>query len=259
MSSGSCAQPGPCQTATGTNSDTAVKLLRVTEKQVLEQVIINLNHELNQPLTALVNYLQASLRLLERSAENTEEEVAGMLHKALNETRRADDIITWLRERVETAHEVKNNEDLNNVIRTACELVSPTGAKDGIETVCELHPNLPPVFINRNLILLVIINLLQNSLKALKKSVRRRIVISSHLQGSEKAEVVVQDTGPGVDPKILDKHFFSLPDTRHGGMGIGLTVCQAIIDEHGGRLWVKANPDGGAGFHFTLPAILKDS
>ena len=257
MSSGPCVQPEQCPTAADPN--TAVELLRVTERQVLEQVIINLNHELNQPLTAMVNYIQASLRLLERRADNREAEVAGMLHKALNETRRADDIITWLRERVEIGHEIKSSGDLNEVVRTACAMISATAAKDSIETTCELHPELPRVFINRNLILLVLINLLQNSLQALKKSVRRQIIISTSLHGTNSVEIMIQDSGPGVDPKILNKHFFSQPDTRRNGMGIGLTVCQAIIDGHGGRLWVKVNPAGGARFHFTLPAIVKDA
>lgn len=256
MSSEPCIQPGQCSPSA--NSDTAVELLRVTEKQVLEQVIINLNHELNQPLTALVNYIQTCLRLLERRADDTEKEIAGMLHKALNETRRADDIITWLRERVETGLEIKSSEDLNAVVRTACELVSPPAAKDGIETTCDLQPDLPRVFVDRNLILLVLINLLQNSLQALKKCVRRRIVIRTRLNKNNQAEIMVQDTGPGVDPKILNKHFFSVPDMKRCGMGIGLTVCQSIIDGHGGRLWVQPNPEGGARFHFSLPATVKD-
>ena len=256
MSSGNFKQPQTTHPGHLEITESLLDLLRISDKKILEQISSSLAHELNQPLTALLNYLQACLILLEKRGDQTE--LTGMLGKAVIEIRRLDDIITRLRDYVEVEQIVRNREDINAIVNIAYELVIPALRKEEIASVCELQPDLPMVAVDRNLILLVLLNLLQNSVQALKRSITRRILIRTCMHEDRYIELTVQDTGPGVDPDILQSRFFTLSATRQGVMGIGLTLCQSIIDDHGGRLWAEANPEGGAGFHFILPVVAGD-
>ena len=251
MSSDNHKQPQPSEPRYALES--ILDLLQVSDKKTLEQIATNVTHELNQPLTALLNYLQACLRILETNPGSPEGDIPVMLRKAIGEVRRADDVMTRLRDYVETGQGQKNSTDPNTIVRTACKLVRTDAGNDGIVPVCELQPDLPPVLIESNQILLVVINLLQNSLQALKRSVTRKILLRTSMHDNNHVEIIVQDTGPGMNPEILQNHLLSLTEGNQGSMGIGLTLCKSIINDHGGRLWIERGPDGGAAVHFTLP------
>lgn len=253
MSSSDRKQPETPLADSRTVTRQLMELLRVSDKKILEQFGTGFAHELNQPLTALLNYLQACMRVVESDRGRTDTDITGMLRKAINEARRADEVITRLRDYVDAAGDYKTRENLNDILRFACQLVRTTSENKDIDTVCELQSDLPPVFVDRLQLLLVLINLLQNSIRALERSIRRNILIRSNRHDDHYIEVTVQDTGPGVDPDILHNYLFSMPQGRQGGMGIGLSLCKSIIEEHGGRIWVEPAPEGGAGFHFTLP------
>lgn len=257
MSSGNHQQPQ----ASGTRRslESILDLLEVSDKKTLEQIAINVTHELNQPLTALLTYLQACLRMLEHNpGDRPDGDIPVMLRKAISEVRRADDIMTRLRDYAETVREYRTSTDPNTIVRAACRLVRTDAANDGIMPVCELQPDLPPVPVMRYQILLVLINLLQNSLQALKRSITRKILIRTSMHDDDHIEIMVQDTGPGMDPEILQNHLLSLTEGNQGSMGIGLTLCKSIINEHGGKLWIEPGPEGGAGVHFTLPVTARD-
>ena len=251
MSSGIHKQPRPPETRQALES--VLDLLHLSDRKTLEQIATNVTHELNQPLTALLAYLQACLRLLESNAGNPGVDIPAMLRKAISEVHRADSIMTRLRDYVETSQGYKTSVDPNSIVRSACRLVGTDAANDGIVPVCELQPDLPPVLVETNQILLVLINLLQNSLQALKRSVTRKILLRSAMFGDDQIEITVQDTGPGMNPEILQNHLLSTAEGKQGSMGIGLTLCKSIINEHGGRLWIERSPEGGAAVHFTLP------
>jgi len=258
MKSGKSKQPGGNPTENQHASGPLMELLRISDIKIMEQFSTSITHELNQPLTALLNYLQASLRILENNSLGNTEDVPGMLRKAINEAKRADNVITRLRDLVEADRDYKTREDLNAILQLACEMVRTSSGNKGIETTCELQPDLPPVNADRLELLLVLINLLQNSMRALDRSILRKILIRSCTFDEDHLEVTVQDTGPGVNPEILRRDFFSIPEGKQVSMGLGLTLCKSIIDAHGGRLWVESGPEGGASFHFTLPIISGD-
>ena len=255
MSSDNHTEQHPSETRHALES--VLDFLQVSDKKTLEQIATNVTHELNQPLTALLNYLQACLRILESNPGNSDGDIPVMLRKAISEVRRADDIMTRLRDYVETGQGHKTSKDPNTIVRNACKLVRTDAANDGIVPVCELQPDLPPVLVESNQILLVLINLLQNSLQALKRSVTRKILLRSSLHDDDFVEITVQDTGPGMNPEILQNHLLSLTEGKQGSMGIGLTLCKSIINEHGGRLWIEHGPEGGAAVHFTLPVMTR--
>ena len=191
MSSGIHKQPRLPETRQALES--VLDLLHLSDRKTLEQIATNVTHELNQPLTALLAYLQACLRLLESNAGNPDVDIPAMLRKAISEVHRADSIMTRLRDYVETSQGYKTSVDPNSIVRSACRLVGTDAANDGIVPVCELQPDLPPVLVETNQILLVLINLLQNSLQAIgKNNPQGKIAIRTRLVDSSIDLVVVE-------------------------------------------------------------------
>jgi len=118
-----------------------------------------------------------------------------------------------------------------------------------------LEDDLPQVFIDKIQIQLVLFNLVRNAMEALERSPRREIGIKTLRSKDGVVEVQVRDTGPGVDPRLVDQVFTEYFSTKEHGMGVGLSICQSIVDAHGGRLWATNTSGGGATFHFTLPIV----
>ena len=118
-----------------------------------------------------------------------------------------------------------------------------------------LEDDLPQVFIDKIQIQLVLFNLVRNTMEALERSPRREIGIKTLRSKDGVVEVQVRDTGPGVDPRLVDQVFTEYFSTKEHGMGVGLSICQSIVDAHGGRLWATNTSGGGATFHFTLPIV----
>jgi two-component system sensor kinase FixL len=92
-------------------------------------------------------------------------------------------------------------------------------------------------------------------MEALERSPNREIGIKTLRSKDGVVEVQVRDTGPGVDPRLVDQVFTEYFSTKEHGMGVGLSICQSIVDAHGGRLWATNTSGGGATFHFTLPIV----
>jgi two-component system sensor kinase FixL len=101
----------------------------------------------------------------------------------------------------------------------------------------------------------VLVNLMRNALEAMVGSERRELDITVARMNDLMAEVMVSDTGAGIAPEILPRLFESFVTTKETGMGVGLSISKTIIEAHGGRLWVEANPIGGTIFKLTLPSV----
>lgn len=212
-----------------------------------------LAHELNQPLTALANYAHACKRIVSGDNVSAKESLPEVMDKISTEADRAASIITHLRSYFEYGSVEKTREDINTIILDACELIIPKAEMIQVEVKCSLDNELPPVSIDRIQIQQVLFNLLNNSLQALEHQVKREILIISTKAGEGYVEISIQDSGPGIASDFLSqryKHFF--PEKKQG-LGVGLSICQSIIDAHGGRLWQTTTPGGGATFHFTVP------
>jgi two-component system sensor kinase FixL len=230
------------------------ELLHSSRLSTMGRMAATLAHELNQPLTAILNYVQAARDLLENGAPAMAARVPETLAKAAAQAERAGTIIRRLREFVARGATEHRPEDLNKVVEEAGALALVGIREQGVHVGFRLQSDLPSVMIDKVQIQQVVINLVRNALEAMQDSIRRELSIetSSDPAGGGTA-VVVTDTGPGLPPKILDQLFQPFVSTKQQGMGLGLSICREIIESHGGKLEASARPEGGARFRFTLP------
>jgi two-component system sensor kinase FixL len=235
--------------------DLQKEILLASRMSAIGELGTALSHELNQPLTALANYVHACKRMLDDDSTTGKEALAGIMEKVINEADRAASIIVNLRNYFEYGAIEKHREDINAIILDVCELVVAETEKRRVSIRRNLERNLPPVLIDRIQIQQVLSNLLNNSLQALEHQVKREITINT-IRGQEGfVEVNIQDSGPGFDPDLLLQKFKHVFSENKQGLGVGLSICQSIIDAHGGRLWQTVTPRGGATFHFTVPVV----
>lgn len=229
------------------------ELMRVSRLNAMGQMGAALAHELNQPLTAIVNYLEAARQLLARPtpAFPRIEEAIG---KSISQALRAGDVIRRLRQFVTSGTTERRAEDINNVVEEASALAL-IGAKDSnIRIDMQFAADLAPAHIDKVQIQQVILNLVRNAVEAMMRAERRELAIMTRKDGGEAVEVLVRDTGPGLAPEISERLFQPFLSTKEKGMGVGLSICRSIINSHGGTIWARPNPDGGMTFGFSLPA-----
>ena len=158
-----------------------------------------------------------------------------------------------MREFIEKKEPNRSFEDLNASVYEAIAL-GLVGLDEGnVEVVVKLARDLPPVFFDKIQIQQVMINLMRNAVEAMHSAARRQLTVTSFQPVPEMAEVVVADTGPGVNEEIRRNLFRPFTTTKEKGLGMGLAICRGIVESHGGRLWTEPNPGGGAQFRFRLP------
>jgi two-component system, LuxR family, sensor kinase FixL len=230
------------------------ELLQVSRLSIMGEMASGLAHELNQPLTAIMNYVQACRRLLERDEGISPERVRALMDKAVAQASRGGQIINRLRRFMAAGETERAREDVNRVVEEASALAL-VGARDkGIAVQARLARGLPDVLIDKVQIHQVIINLIRNAIDALAQTDgERTIVLQTRCADPEEVEVTVADTGPGLANGVRSRLFQPFVTTKPEGMGIGLSICRTIVDGHGGRIWASDHPGGGTAFHFTLP------
>jgi two-component system sensor kinase FixL len=212
-----------------------------------------LAHELNQLLTAIINYAQTARGLVERREGKAVGGLASLLDKTVQQAGRAGQIIRRLRQFIAKGETDRALEDINSVVEEASALALVGTKGKGIAARRVLGDGLPPVLLDTIQIHQVITNLIRNSVDALDGVQRREIVISTRQAGQDSIEITVADTGPGLAPELADRLFQPFVTTKPTGLGIGLSICRSIVDAHGGRLFASDNPGGGMIFHVHLP------
>jgi two-component system sensor kinase FixL len=228
-------------------------LLHAMRLTAMGQLASALAHELNQPLTASLNYLSAARRGLQAIGEPVAARTGELLDKAAAQTARAGQIIRRLREFIEKKEPNRAFEDLNASIYEAIAL-GLVGVDEGdVEVIVKLARDLPPVFFDKIHVQQVMVNLMRNAVEAMQGSERRQLTVMSIQPVPEMVEVIVADTGPGVNEDIRRNLFQPFTTTKEKGLGMGLAICRGIVESHGGRLWTEHNPGGGAQFRFRLP------
>jgi two-component system sensor kinase FixL len=224
--------------------------LRLT---AMGQLTSALAHELNQPLTAVMNYMNAARRGLEASADPAARRALELLEKAVAQTGRAGQIIRRLREFIEKKEPDRRLEDLNASVAEAVALGLVGAADNDIEIETGLEPGLPQILFDRVQIQQVMVNLLRNAVEALEAVGTRKITITTSRSGAGFVEIAVCDSGPGVAADVEARLFQPFATTKARGLGMGLSICKAIVEVHGGRIWTAPNPGGGTQFRFRLP------
>ncbi|HEV2303228.1 MAG TPA: PAS domain S-box protein [Stellaceae bacterium] len=233
------------------------ELLHVSRLSAMGQMGSALAHELNQPLTAIVNYLHAARRLFEKEHGALPERAADALDKAVAQAARAGEIIRRLRQFVERGETVRQLENLNQVVEEASALALVGAKEQEVRVMLELAPDLPPVPLDKIRIQQVVLNLVRNAIEAMAGSAERLLTIRT--RGLSGVEVTVSDTGSGLAAAVRDQLFQPFVSTKPAGMGVGLSICRSIVEAHGGHIRAEANPRGGTIFVFTLPLSETDN
>ncbi len=229
------------------------ELINVTRRSAMGAMASTLAHELNQPLAAIGNYAAGSRRALEAGgqADAVAASVAAIERCAL----RAGNIIRSLRAITRESTSMRQTIDAGLLVREAAALAMAAGG-EAVTLHLDLADQLPvsadPVQIQQ-----VIVNLVRNAIDAVQGSKRREIAIAARIAGGE-ARIQVDDSGPGIEPDLIDRLFESFVTSKADGMGIGLSICRTIVEAHGGRISAANRPGGGASLLVSLPAAGRD-
>ena len=231
------------------------ELVHISRLTAMGEMASTLAHELNQPLSAISNYLKGSQRLLEAATDENSVTLRDALDKAADQALRAGQIIRRLRDFVSRGESERRVENLTKLIEEASALAL-VGAKDhGIRVHFQFDPSVDLVLADKVQIQQVLLNLIRNAIEAMEGAPVRELLISVRPDEGRHVQVSVADTGSGIAPEIAEQLFQPFVTTKRQGMGVGLSISRTIIEAHGGRIWVEANPKGGTTFHFTLAAV----
>lgn len=233
------------------------ELLHVARQSDMGQMASALAHELNQPLTALINWTQAAKRIAEAHGA-VPAKALEFMEKAVAQANRAGQIIRRLRSFIEKGETEKQIENVNKVIEEATALAMVGAKESGVRVTFSAALDLPPVLIDKVQVQQVVINLVRNAFEAMKSVERRELTIGTRLAEADMVEIWIRDTGPGLPAEVAAQLFQPFVTTKASGMGLGLSISRSIIDNQGGRLKASPNPDGGMTFSFTLPAMYDD-
>lgn len=233
--------------------DIQAELVHVSRLSEMGQMASALAHELNQPLSANMNYVKAARRTIDGIEAPEVIRAIDLLDKAAAQTARAGQIIRRLRDFIEKGQSNRAIESMNEVVEEALALGLVGAADMNVKVMVNLRANLPPVPMDKIQIQQVVLNLVRNSIEAMQSVARRQLTIMTAVEGTGAVLVAVADTGPGLAPEVAQKLFQPFTTTKETGLGIGLSICRSIIEAHGGELWASDNSDGGVTFSFRLP------
>jgi PAS domain S-box-containing protein len=228
-------------------------LAHINRVSVLGELASSIAHEVNQPLSGIVSNGSACLRWLGADVPNVDE-ARENARRIVRDGKRAAEVIARIRalsKRVATARE---RLDLNETIQDVLALVGDEAKKKCVIIRTQFAGGLLPVSADRVQLQQVILNLVMNAIEAMNSvgDRARQLVITTRKIHRDEVQVTVEDSGTGIDPQTIDKIFDSFYTTKPGGMGMGLSICRSIVQNHGGRLWATANDGPGTSFHFTL-------
>jgi signal transduction histidine kinase len=217
-----------------------------------DAVAASIAHELRQPLTAMVASADAALRFLDRSVPDLDR-AKRVLRGISSDGTRAGEIIGSIRATFRSDVQNRTSLDVNELIQQALALESADLQKHQILVKADATRQLPRVQGDRIQLEQVLLNLITNAIHAMAATDGPRVLwVRSEVAEGNGVMISVADTGPGIEPKDVDRIFNPLFTTKPDGMGMGLSICRSIIEAHEGRLWVTPNSHEGAVFRFTL-------
>lgn len=231
------------------------ELNHATQLTAANEMAAALSHELNQPLSAIVNYAEACRTLLEADSVGNKEKISEYISRAAEQSHRAGDIIRHLREFTEKGETEQRPENINEVVQEACDLFLRDAPDRGVTVITEYGKNLSLVMMDRIQIQQVVTNLVRNAIDAMNEVPIKRLTIKTNADANGGVVVSVADTGPGLSDEVAGNLFKPFTTTKSTGMGMGLSISQSIIEAHDGEIEATPNEAGGVTFSFTLPGI----
>jgi PAS domain S-box-containing protein len=241
--------------AAETLREVQTELAHANRVATMGQLTASIAHEINQPIAATVMNAQAGLRWLAAEPPDLAA-VKQTLTRIANDGNRAGEIIGQIRALIKKASARKDLLDLTEAIREVAALTRGEAIKNGVSVRMQLAEGLPPIEGDRVQLQQVILNLMINAIEAISgvREGARDVLVTTREADPDTVQVAVQDTGPGLEPAVLERVFDAFYTTKPHGLGLGLSICRSIIEAHGGRLWVTVNIPHGAIFQFNLPA-----
>jgi two-component system, LuxR family, sensor kinase FixL len=228
------------------------ELARLSRLTAMGEMASTLAHEINQPLSAIANYLQGCSRLVEVIEHPNAPKIHDALAETTHQTLRAGQIIRQLREFVARGETEKRPENINKLVEEASALALVGAKEQGVKTVFRFDTRSGPVLVEKVQIQQVLLNLIRNAIEAMQGCPRKELVVETALLDGNMVEVRVADTGSGLADEIVPRLFHPFVTTKPAGMGVGLSISKRIVEAHGGEMWAEPNPGGGTVFHFTL-------
>jgi PAS domain S-box-containing protein len=227
------------------------ELIHVSRVSAMGTMASTLAHELNQPLTALMNFISGARRIADNPSA-PRGTLSGALEGVEVAARRAGDILRRVRDLVAKGKVTVRTEHLPQMIEEAC-LIGFVGAEAaGISHRLELDRDAQWVRADRIQVQQVLINLIRNAIEAMGQSAKREVVIATRAK-DKMVEIEVADTGSGLAVEDPDQLFSEFLTTKASGMGLGLPISRTIVEAHGGQIEARNRAGGGASFTFTLP------
>ena len=234
------------------------ELVHMSRLTAMGEMASALAHELNQPLSAIANYMKGSRRLLEDSSDAHATILRDAMDKAADQALRAGQIIRRLRDFVARGESERQVEDVKKLVEEASALAL-VGAKDrGVRVRFQFNPSIDFVLADKVQIQQVLLNLMRNAIEAMEATEKRELVISTAPAQDNLVEISVADTGAGIASEIYAQLFQPFVTTKPQGMGVGLSISRTIVEAHGGSIAPRPNPGGGTVFCFTLPAVTRE-
>jgi PAS domain S-box-containing protein len=228
-------------------------LARISRITTMGELTASLGHEVNQPIAAAVTDANTCLRWLARDEPDLEE-ARQAASRVVKDAARASDIIRRIRSLFKKETPQQELVDLNDVVREMIILLRGEATRYSISVQTELSDDLPRIMGDRVQLQQVLMNLMINSIQAMKDvSWPRQLAVRSQRAEDERLMVSVSDTGVGLPAQQADQMFNAFFTTKSDGTGMGLRISRSIVESHGGRLWATDNPPHGASFHLTLP------
>ena len=230
------------------------ELGHVARLSAMGEMAAGMAHELNQPLTAIVNYIGAARFLMDEGGDAIR--ARELIESANEQTLRAGQIIRRMRDFASKGQVEMEVLQVDETIRDAAELVFVGLRPLDISLAYDLDPRAATMFADRIQIQQVLVNLLRNAAIAMQREPtgQMKIAISTALRGNETIEISVSDTGPGIPASVRDTLFAPFTtSSEEGGMGVGLSICRRIVEAHGGEVWAEDSEEGGGAiFRFTV-------
>jgi signal transduction histidine kinase len=234
-------------------ADARLELAQLNRMATAGELSASIAHEVNQPLTGIVTKATAALHWLSGNDDPVVARAKDVLEQIVAAGLHASDIVANVRAMFKKDRMEQSGVDINKMILSVLSLTSIDHQKHGIEIRANLNEHIPPVIGNEIQLKQVILNVVMNAIDSMCSTEIRILSVKSELTGQDRVLVSIADTGRGIESSNVNRIFEPLFTTKPRGMGMGLSICRSIIENHGGRIWADPGAPKGAIFHFEFP------